>query len=134
MGIYLNIIIMYKLVRWEMKKIIILDDEPDVIYSIKEGLKNDFEIIGVNSGKHFFQTLESNIPDIILLDIMMPEMNGWQVIKRLKESERLKNIPVIIISARTDKIAKKAGNFYADDYIEKPFTIKNVKEKINKIL
>ena len=85
MGKYLNIMIMYKLVRWEMKKIIIVDDEPDVIYSIKEGLKNDFEIIGVNSGKHFFQTLESNIPDIILLDIMMPRNEWMASYKKIKK-------------------------------------------------
>jgi CheY-like chemotaxis protein len=117
-----------------MKKIIVVDDEPDVIYSIKEGLGNIFEIIGVNSGKQLFQTLESSIPDLILLDIMMPEMNGWQVLKRLKESEGLKKIPVIIISARKDKTAKKAGSFYADDYIEKPFSIEDLKIKINEIV
>jgi putative two-component system response regulator len=117
-----------------MKKIIVVDDEPDVIYSIKEGLKDNFEILGVNSGKQLFQTLETGVPDLILLDIMMPEMNGWQVLKRLKESERLKNIPVVIISARTDKTAKKAGSFYAEDYIEKPFSTNDVKEIINKLL
>ena len=118
----------------KMKKIIVVDDEPDVIYSIKEGLGNDFEITGADSGKKLFQTLETCNPDLVLLDIMMPDMNGWQVLKRLKENEKLKNIPVIIISARTDKIAKKAGNFYAEDYIEKPFEINDVKEIINRIL
>ena len=118
----------------KMKKIIVVDDEPDVIYSIKEGLGNDFEITGADSGKKLFQTLETCNPDLVLLDIMMPDMNGWQVLKRLKENEKLKNIPVIIISARKDKTAKKAGNFYAEDYIEKPFTINDVKESINKIL
>ena len=117
-----------------MKKIIVVDDEPDVIYSIKEGLGTDFEITGVDSGKQLFQKLETFIPDLVLLDIMMPEMNGWQILKRLKENERLKNIPVIIISARKDKTAKNAGSFYAEDYIEKPFTISEVKEKINKII
>ena len=117
-----------------MKRIIIVDDEPDVIYSIKEGLGTDFEITGADSGKQLFQTLESIVPDLVLLDIMMPEMNGWQVLKRLKESEKLKNIPVIIISARKDKTAKNAGCFYAEDYIEKPFAINEVKEKINKII
>jgi CheY-like chemotaxis protein len=117
-----------------MKKIIVVDDEPDVIYSIKEGLKNNFEIIGADSGKQLFQKLESNFPDLILLDIMMPEMNGWQVLKRLKESDSLKNIPVIIISARKDKTARNAGRFYAEDYIEKPFAINDVKDIINKIL
>ena len=117
-----------------MKKIIVVDDQPDIIYSIKEGLGNDFDIIGVNSGKQLFRTLETNIPDLVLLDIMMPEMSGWQVLKRLKENERLKNIPVIIISVRKDQTAKNVGLFYADDFIEKPFTINEVKDSINKIL
>ena len=117
-----------------MKKIIIVDDEPDVIFSINELLGNDFEIIGLKSGKELFKTLEFNIPDLILLDIMMPEMNGWQIIKKLKKNQRLKNIPVIIVSARKDKTAKNAGFFYADDYIEKPFSMIELKEAINKIL
>jgi CheY-like chemotaxis protein len=117
-----------------LKKIIVVDDEPDVIYSIKEGLGNDFEIIEANSGKQLFKKLESKIPDLILLDIMMPEMNGWQVLKKLKENESLKNIPVIIISARKDKTAKNAGCFYAEEYIEKPFSINDIKESIFKIL
>jgi len=117
-----------------MKKVIIVDDEPDVIYSLKEGLRNDFEIKGTTSGRQFFQALESYKPDIILLDIMMPEMNGWQVLKRLKENEKMKDIPIIIITARKDKVAENAGRFYAEDYIEKPFTIKDVKERINRIL
>jgi CheY-like chemotaxis protein len=117
-----------------MKKVIVVDDEPDVIYSIKEGLENDFEIKGTTSGKQLFQTLELYTPDIILLDIMMPEMNGWEIIKKLKENEKMKNIPIIIITARKDKVAENAGHFYAEDYIEKPFTIKDVKERINRIL
>ena len=117
-----------------MKKIIVVDDEPDVIYSIKEGLRNDFEIIGANSGKQLFQTLESNIPDLILLDIMMPEMNGWQIIKKLKQNEKMKNIPIIIVTARKDKIAENAGRFYAEDFIEKPFSISDLKNRIEKIV
>ena len=117
-----------------MKKIIVVDDEPDVIFSIKEGLKNNFEIIGANDGKQLFRRLESVIPDLILLDIMMPEMNGWQVLERLRDSDRLKNIPVVIISARTDETAKKAGSFFAKEFIEKPFVINDLKEIINKIL
>lgn len=117
-----------------MKKIIIVDDKADIIYSLKEGLKKDFEIIGLNSGKKLLKTLETKIPHLILLDIMMPEMNGWQILKIMKENNKLKDIPVIIVSVRTDATAKNAGNFYADDYIEKPFTISEVKEKINKLI
>ena len=117
-----------------MKKIIVVDDEPDIIYSIKVGLGNDFEIIESNSGRQLFQILESCIPDLVLLDIMIPDMNGWQILKRLKENEKLKNIPIIIITARTDKTAENAGRFYAEGYFEKPFTIEDLKGSISKIL
>ena len=121
-----------------MKKILVVDDNPDLLYVVKLGLERideTYKVSEVNGGKECFELLrKGDMPDIILLDIMMPEMNGWKVLKRLKENERLENIPVIIISARKDKVAKNAGGFYAEDYIEKPFTINDVKETINKIL
>ncbi len=78
--------------------------------------------------------MESEKPDLILLDIMMPDMNGWEVIRRLKDSENLKDIPIIIITARNDAAVKNAGGFYADDLILKPFTISDLKKKINNTL
>lgn len=70
-----------------MKKILVVDDDLSIRYAIKEGFFTEYEIISADSGKKCFRYLESEIPDLILLDIMMPEMNGWQVLKRLKESE-----------------------------------------------
>ncbi len=64
----------------------------------------------------------------------MPEMNGWEVIKRLKENDRLKNIPIIIITARSDETTPFFGNFFADDFIEKPFSINDLKKSIDKLL
>ena len=117
-----------------MKKILVVDDNPEIRYAIKESFFTEFDILTAENGKICFKILESEIPDLILLDIMMPEMNGWEVIKRLKESEKLKDIPIIIITARTDAAVEKAGGFYADDFIEKPFTIHDLKRRINNIL
>ncbi len=117
-----------------MKKIIVVDDEPDVIRSIKEGLRNDFEIKGADSGKQLFKTLESSTPDLILLDIMMPEMSGWETFNKLKGNASWGKIPVVFITARTDRIAKNAGGFLGDDYIEKPFDADYLKGRIDKIL
>ena len=117
-----------------MKKILVVDDDSDIRFAIKEGFFTEYDVTSADSGKKCFRYLESEIPDLILLDIMMPEMNGWEVIKRLKDSDRLKDIPIIIITARSDDVVKKAGNFYADDFIEKPFTINDLKRRINKIL
>ena len=117
-----------------MKKVLVVDDDSDIRFAIKEGFFTEYDIISADSGKKCFRYLESEIPDLILLDIMMPDMNGWEVIKRLKDSERLKDIPIIIITARSDDVVEKAGSFYADDFIEKPFTINDLKRRVNKIL
>jgi len=117
-----------------MKKILVVDDDSDIRFAIKEGFFTEYDVISVDSGKKCFRYLETEIPDLILLDIMMPEMNGWEVIRRLKASDNLKNIPIIVITARSDDVVEKAGGFYADDLIEKPFTINDLKKRINNTL
>ena len=117
-----------------MKKILVVDDDLDTCYAIKEGFFTEYDIKTAESGKKCFRYLESDIPDLILLDIMMPKMNGWEVIKRLKENNKWKNIPIIIITSSSANIVEKAGKFYADDLIEKPFTINDLKKRIDNIL
>lgn len=116
----------------------IVDDEQSVILSVKTGLDDleaGYEIIGVNSGEECLDILKKGeIPNLILLDIMMPEMNGWVLYDILNSNASWKDIPVVFLTARTDKIAKGAGEIYGDDHIEKPFEIKNLKERIDKVL
>jgi len=120
-----------------MKKILVVDDDPDQISTVKyvlESLKNKYEVIGANNGTQCLQLLkDKQIPDLILLDIMMPEMNGWEVFNRLKENLSWKNIPVIFLTARTDRVAKNAGGFLGDDYIEKPFNKEDLIKRIDDI-
>ena len=117
-----------------MKKILVVDDDSDIRYAIKEGFFTEYDIISAESGKKCFRYLESEIPDLILLDIMMPDINGWAVIGILKDSENWKDIPIIIITARNDVVVENAGGFYADDLILKPFTISDLKKRINNVL
>jgi two-component system response regulator VicR len=121
-----------------MEKIMVVDDDPDQISTIKyvlENLDNKYEIIGANDGTQCLQLLKDKlIPDLILLDIMMPEMSGWEVYNQLKENSLWKNIPVIFITARTDRIAKNAGGFLGDDYIEKPFNREDLIKRIDDTL
>jgi DNA-binding response OmpR family regulator len=122
-----------------MKKIMLVDDEADQIFSLKIGFEssypNDFEIIVAESGEKCFELLEKNvIPDLILLDIMMPKMDGWEVFDKLRANKKYKNIPVIYLTARSDALAVKAGEMIADDYIEKPINIDELKERIDKVL
>jgi CheY-like chemotaxis protein len=117
-----------------MKTILVVDDNPDVINSLKIGLEDttlEYRILGAEDGQKCLEILNNNImPDIILLDIMMPQMSGWEVFDRIKKDPLLSTIPIIFLTARTDRTAKNAGNFLGDDYIEKPFDIIDLKKRI----
>ena len=118
-------------------KILVVDDNPDIILSVKSGLEDSpdgYNVIGAESGKKCLEYLESNIPDIILLDIMMPEMSGWETFDRIKENPSWMNIPIVFLTARTDRVAKNAGGFLGDDYIEKPFEINELKKRIDGVM
>ena len=121
-----------------VNKILVVDDDPDVIYSIKagiEGLYPNYEITTVNNGAECLKFLETNrIPDLILLDVMMPEMSGWKTCIKIREKFSKDQIPIIFITARKDQTAKTAGGFLGEEYIEKPFEIPYLKEKIDKVL
>jgi CheY-like chemotaxis protein len=119
------------------KKVMVVDDDIGVIYTIKRGLEGteEYEVMTVTSGLECIDLLKNNqIPDLILLDIMMPEMSGWETYKQLKDHDKWKNIPVVFLTARTDRIAKDAGGFLGDDYIKKPFKVPELKQRIEKIL
>jgi CheY-like chemotaxis protein len=119
------------------KKIIVVDDNPDVILSVKHGLEEmdkEFQIKGVESGEKCLELLETEKPDLILLDIMMPGMSGWKTFDKIKENEHWKQIPVVFLTARTDRVAKNAGGFLAEDYIEKPFNIEDLHQRIKTVI
>ena len=122
-----------------MKKIMLIDDEEDQIFGIKTALESkygdEYKVIPANNGAECFELLNNNkLPDLIVLDIMMPGMSGWQVLDKLKENPSWKNIPVVFLTARTDDIAKNAGEFLGDDFIEKPVMVEELKKRIDKLL
>jgi CheY-like chemotaxis protein len=125
-------------VKGMANKIMVVDDDPGIIYTIKNGLESlnsDYEIITAENGKECLDLLEKNqIPDLIILDIMMPVMGGWETFKEIREKLPSEKLPIIFMTARKDHIAKKAGGFLAEDYIEKPFKLPDLKQKIDKIL
>lgn len=120
------------------KKIMVVDDNPTLIVTVKEGLNSlasGYEIIEANNGKECFDQLNAGkIPDIILLDIMMPIMDGWEVQRRLREHASWKNIPVVFLTAKTDIYSKQTGSILSKDYIEKPFEITDLKKRIDMVL
>jgi two-component system sensor histidine kinase/response regulator len=119
----------------EIKKIMIVDDLPEVTYTVKFGLEkmnSDYNVTRVDSGKKCLELLKNNqIPDLILLDIMMPEMNGWEVAKLLKDNIKWREIPVIFLTATEDETSKITGKIIAEDFIEKPFEIAELTKKID---
>jgi len=122
-----------------MKKIMIVDDDQDLIFAVKTGFElecpNKYEIIVAENGKKCFELLEKNMkPDLILLDIMMPDMDGWEVFDKLKANQKYKKIHVIFLTARSDGLAADAGAMIADDYIEKPVDVSELESRIDKVL
>jgi CheY-like chemotaxis protein len=120
------------------QKILIVDDNQEIIDMVGEGFNkfaDEYQLSGVNSGKECFEFLENQEkPDLILLDIMMPQMNGWEVFAKLKENPRWREIPIVFLTAKTDPFSKGLGKIPADDYIEKPFGLKDLKNRIDDIL
>jgi putative two-component system response regulator len=105
------------------RKIILVDDNEANLTMGKNMLKTFHEIFPVNSAARMFSLLERFIPDLILLDIEMPEMDGYQALQQLKSDERLRDIPVIFLTSKIDESSELKGlGMGAIDYIYKPFS------------
>ncbi len=119
------------------KKILIIDDEEDFCYFVKQNLEaiSNYEIIIANKGKKGIQIARKEKPDLILLDIMMPGIDGFEVLKRLKGNEKTQRIPVIMFTAKDEDEAKiKASGLYCEDYIVKPVENVVLRAKIHRVL
>ena len=116
----------------------IVDDNQSLTYSLKVGLEtidNNYEIIVANSGKQCLEQLEKGIiPDLILLDIMMPQLNGWDVAAQIRKNPKWSSIPFVFLTAKTDSFSKTFGGIVSDDYITKPIDMKTLKQRIDSIL
>ena len=119
------------------KKILIIDDEEDLTFFVKANLElvGDYEVIIATSGKEGVTIASSQDVDLILLDIMMPKMDGFEVLEKIKKSRRTLAIPVIMLTAKGDIDSKlKAAGLYDEDYIVKPVQIEILKIKIEEAL
>ncbi len=120
-----------------MKKIMIVDDDQNTLQTLKQSIEFmdiDFTVTCASNGEQCLELMKNDeIPDLILLDIMMPKMDGWETFKNLKENPLWKDIPVFFLTARTDIVAKNAVDFLAAEYIQKPYDINDLKIRINKV-
>lgn len=115
----------------EKPKILIVDDATENIDSLYSLLKSDYRVSAAKSGNTGLKLAAKNRPDVILLDIMMPDINGYEVCRILKETEETKNIPVIFVTAKTQAMDEaRAFTLGAVDYITKPFVPVVVKARV----
>ncbi len=112
-------------------KILFVDDDPTNIRILLEVLKNDYKIIFARNGPEAIKLANDSLPDLILLDIMMPDMDGYEVCRQLKANDKTSDIPVIFATALTEEEDEEKGfNLGAVDYITKPFSLPIVKVRI----
>ena len=120
-----------------MKKILLVDDEPDIVEFLKYNLEQqDFEVIVGHNGEEALQKLVEK-PDLILLDIMMPKLDGFETCKRIREKKEFENVPIVFLTAKAGEIDEIKGlELGASDYIQKPISpnklIARVKSNLRK--
>ncbi len=115
-----------------MKKILIVDDEADIVEILQFVLESQgYECITAFDGEVGLKLAREANPDLIILDVMMPKMSGYKISRLLKFDEKYKNIPILMITARSQEKDKELGEETgADEYITKPFQIENVVERV----
>ena len=120
-----------------LKCILCVEDEPEMIDLIRLILgRRGFEVKGATGGVEGLKMVRQEKPDLVLLDLMMPDMDGWEVYQQIKADENTKGIPVIVVTAKAQSIDKVLGLHIAkvDDYIAKPVVKATLKEVIERHL
>ncbi|MBC6937161.1 MAG: DNA-binding response regulator [Chloroflexi bacterium] len=118
-------------------RVVCIEDESEMIDLVRLILSREgYEVIGASGGAKGLETVEDLMPDLVLLDLMMPDMDGWEVYQRLKANPNTRNIPVIVVTARAQSIDKVLGLHIAkvDDYITKPFGPAELLKSIERVL
>jgi len=119
------------------KQIIYIEDEQDMIDLVRLILnRKGYEVKGANGGREGLDLIRANSPDLVLLDLMMPDMDGWDVYQQLKADEATRTIPVIVITAKAQNIDKVLGIHIAkvDDYICKPFSPQQLIDSVESVV
>ncbi len=120
----------------KQKKILIVDDEPNIVMSLEYAFKkNDFEVYIARDGTEALEIANKEKPDLILLDIMMPEMDGYETLKQVRGNKELMHAKVVFLSAKSKETDIEKGlKMGADSYLTKPFSIKKVISDIKELL
>jgi DNA-binding response OmpR family regulator len=119
------------------KRIVYIEDEDEMIDLVRLILvRHGYTVLGASGGRQGLDLIRRESPDLVLLDLMMPDMDGWDVYQQLKADETTRDIPVIIITAKAQSIDKVLGLTIAkvEDYISKPFSPQELLESVDKVL
>ena len=118
------------------RHILCIEDEPEMIDLIRLILgRRGYEVKGATGGKEGLKKVQQDKPDMVLLDLMMPDMDGWEVYQQMKADENTRSIPVIVITAKAQSIDKVLGLHVAkvEDYIAKPFSPQELLDSVEKV-
>jgi len=120
----------------DKNKILVVDDEPDILKVVTFILKKSgYDTFSAVDGKEALDMVKDKKPDLILLDLRLPVMDGNEVCRRIKSDDSLKTIPVLLLTASgADTVAQKTKTLGADDYIIKPFSKEALLKKVDKFL
>ena len=121
----------------EPMKVVCIEDESEMIDLVSLILRRQrVQVIGALGGRRGMEKIESEEPDLVLLDLKMPVMNGWEVYRRMQASSKMRNIPVVVVTAMTKGYDEPSSwqNKRVDDYIVKPFKPLRLIESVNKVL
>lgn len=119
------------------RRVLYIEDEPEMIELIRLILaRRGFEVTGAVGGQEGLQAVRKDLPDLVLLDLMMPDLDGWDVYQQMKADPATQKIPVIVVTAKAQSIDKVLGLHIAkvDDYISKPFSPNELVESVEKVL
>ena len=120
-----------------LKSILCIEDEPEMIDLMRLILgRRGFAVKGAAGGIEGLRMIREERPDLVLLDLMMPDMDGWEVYQQMKADEKTKGIPVIVVTAKAQSIDKVLGLHIAkvDDYLAKPFSPQDLLSSVEKVL
>lgn len=117
-----------------MKTICIVDDTESVRITVSALLESTYKVVEAGSGNELYALLENVTPDLILLDIMMPDSNGVAIKTKLKGDPKFKDIPIVFLTAVEDEQVKKVAQIQSGDYINKPFTKKELLAAVAKFI
>ena len=119
------------------KKIVYVEDELEMIDLVKLILsRKGYDVIGAAGGREGLDIIREVIPDLVLLDLMMPDIEGWDVYQQIRADDATKHIPVIVVTAKAQNIDKVLGLHIAkvNDYISKPFSPQDLVASVEKVL